>query len=396
MDKDNIEKYLESINQEISLVFKHNRDSLLSPINTNFVKYLKPFLKLITKSCDKYIDNLFDKERTNFSYLTCSNGDIFKLYKYLENFDYNKSNEIQLKDELYELFIQICRDPQKKEIIKNYKKFSDNGIMGNNEVFSDNGFNNNNKEISNTEEYLSYEKYAKIWGINEEVKENAYNNLSPINQVLAYTEKYRGHEMLTFDLDIQVMACVNNIILKKYEQIQGIEFNQSRISKPPPKKNVNNYDEYDILINKIYIEHEDSQESIDNLKKKIALDFCLKNIKKELSENISKLQESINNLNTRIENCNELMSKYQMEVGGDKFVKSNNGNGYYPPHILDSYPGFGIGGNSKITKISKKEILGKERCIYKISGDKKQYVKYKGGLITITEYKKIMAAKNTK
>ena len=58
--------------------------------------------------------------------------------------------------------------------------------------------------------------------------------------------------------------------------------------------------------------------------------------------------------------------------------------------------GFGIGGNSKITKISKKEILGKERCIYKISGDKKQYLKHKGGLITITEYKKIMAAKNKK
>lgn len=54
------------------------------------------------------------------------------------------------------------------------------------------------------------------------------------------------------------------------------------------------------------------------------------------------------------------------------------------------------GGNSKITKISKKEILGKERCIYKISGDKKQYLKHKGGLITITEYKKIMAAKNKK
>jgi len=54
------------------------------------------------------------------------------------------------------------------------------------------------------------------------------------------------------------------------------------------------------------------------------------------------------------------------------------------------------GGNIKITKTIKKEILGKERCIYKKSGDRKQYVKHKGDLITITEYKKIMAAKNKK
>lgn len=54
------------------------------------------------------------------------------------------------------------------------------------------------------------------------------------------------------------------------------------------------------------------------------------------------------------------------------------------------------GSNSKITKTNKKEILGKERCIYKISGDKKHYLKHKGELITITEYKKIMAAKNKK
>lgn len=55
-----------------------------------------------------------------------------------------------------------------------------------------------------------------------------------------------------------------------------------------------------------------------------------------------------------------------------------------------------LGGNTKITKSIKKDILGKSRCIYKKSGDRKQYIKHKGALITISEYKKLMAAKNTK
>ena len=70
----------------------------------------------------------------------------------------------------------------------------------------------------------------------------------------------------------------------------------------------------------------------------------------------------------------------------------------FPDTVVDydnKWTGQG-GGNTKITRTSKKEILGKEKCIYKKSGDRKQYVKHKGDLITITEYKKIMAAKNKK
>lgn len=36
------------------------------------------------------------------------------------------------------------------------------------------------------------------------------------------------------------------------------------------------------------------------------------------------------------------------------------------------------GGNAKVTKINKKEILGRERCIYKKAGDRKEYLKHKG------------------
>jgi hypothetical protein len=45
----------------------------------------------------------------------------------------------------------------------------------------------------------------------------------------------------------------------------------------------------------------------------------------------------------------------------------------------------------------KKEILGKDRCIYKIQGDRKEYVKYKGELVYVKElHKKPTKSKSTK
>ena len=53
------------------------------------------------------------------------------------------------------------------------------------------------------------------------------------------------------------------------------------------------------------------------------------------------------------------------------------------------------GGKKKVNPVKpamngKKEILGKQRCIYKKAGDRKEYVKYKGVLITVKDYKKVM------
>jgi hypothetical protein len=51
------------------------------------------------------------------------------------------------------------------------------------------------------------------------------------------------------------------------------------------------------------------------------------------------------------------------------------------------------GGNAKVKKINKKTILGRERCIYKKPGDRKEYLKHKGELITVKDYKKRMKDK---
>jgi hypothetical protein len=51
------------------------------------------------------------------------------------------------------------------------------------------------------------------------------------------------------------------------------------------------------------------------------------------------------------------------------------------------------GGNAKVKKINNKTILSKERCIYKKPGDRKEYLKHKGELITVKDYKKLMKDK---
>ena len=51
--------------------------------------------------------------------------------------------------------------------------------------------------------------------------------------------------------------------------------------------------------------------------------------------------------------------------------------------------------NKKVKKCEKKKVvLGKERCIYKVSGSKKDYMKYKGKLVPVSDYVKSMKKKN--
>ena len=51
--------------------------------------------------------------------------------------------------------------------------------------------------------------------------------------------------------------------------------------------------------------------------------------------------------------------------------------------------------NQEVKKCEKKKVvLGKERCIYKVSGSKKDYMKYKGKLVPVADYIKSMKKKN--
>jgi len=50
--------------------------------------------------------------------------------------------------------------------------------------------------------------------------------------------------------------------------------------------------------------------------------------------------------------------------------------------------------NKKPSVPQSKEILGKQRRIYKVAGSRKEHIKYKGQLIPVSDYKKLMKPKH--
>ena len=94
---------------------------------------------------------------------------------------------------------------------------------------------------------------------------------------------------------------------------------------------------------------------------------------------------------------NKKNSNYNLEPGefsslNLKLLATDNKLPELPRELLTELS-ITSGGNAKVKKINKKEILGRERCIYKKAGDRKEYLKHKGELITVKDYKKQMKVK---
>ena len=61
--------------------------------------------------------------------------------------------------------------------------------------------------------------------------------------------------------------------------------------------------------------------------------------------------------------------------------------------LIDKLKSTKQGGGKKSKKQPKKEVNGVSRCIYKLPGDRKEYVRSKGKLITLKDLKKNMKPK---
>ncbi len=124
---------------------------------------------------------------------------------------------------------------------------------------------------------------------------------------------------------------------------------------------------------------------------------ALKDVDDDLKIKIRKIDERFKEISA----LKTLKQKQDLErlikYNPDDYIASNNASGGNATKQYKNKKGAKQNNKPvKPTITGKKEILGKERCIYKKAGDRKEYVKYKGDLITVKDYKKIISVKKTK
>jgi hypothetical protein len=118
----------------------------------------------------------------------------------------------------------------------------------------------------------------------------------------------------------------------------------------------------------------------DNATKLLVISNHLQTIGKNIIALLQKISENRND--TKL--VNELTPlRSELQKYKDKLYK------YIIPFKCGETDIKGLYGGGSYKKTNKKNILGKERCIYKKSGDRKEYIKYKGGFIAVREYKKL-------
>ena len=392
---------------------------------TVFGNELKAFLKKITINCNNYIDSVFNN-LSNFLDITCPHYSISTLSN---SGLYDKIKTVVFKTEDdKEGFILTFLDLLEKVPmpVSPYKTYIRNFKNDYLKKLED-GKQRLKKIQDNLEEAARmraiYDLKPKTY---TEAKLFYYDNAFP-----KYTNSNRYRISLSDDVEYNFAKQ----ILSRYQNISGIWIINKKNGDPSiiPKKE-ENYEDFDYFLILKNRNIDDTEKILSTYEKylhaRLSLDYLLsinEDITSQYEYYISGILPPTHKERTKyIEDRPIMLHKYndfvefkeQYEKEISEYKASLKLKDLYMIEkeklrkhldittdmsfyelckikIKDKVTQLG-GGNAKINKItkqSKKSILGKERCIYKIQGDRKEYLRYKGKLIPVKDYKKLMSNK---
>lgn len=292
---------------------------------------------LITTNCNNYINEKFNNKLILKSHIGCKkSGKINDLYNSLK--ELHKYGLEQRKQIVYKLLIEISSKKNGNElnIIKNMLSESEK----------------KEQQDINEKKLLNSKKREEMY---KSLEDNDDNILKIIN-----IDDNDNYLYIVYNtINIYNKLCENGIILSEIEP-----------RAKEPSKNIKTI--FKDIKKEYFVTHKKSimcMIAVEYIKEMVL-------IMNSLIDN-ERLSHLIATLKATLNDFTEMREKYE------KYINENN----------ISIEGLQNGGNAKVTKINKKEILGRERCIYKKPGDRKEYLKHKGELITVKDYKKRMKDK---
>jgi len=298
----------------------------------NIGDILKKILLLITTNCKNYIDDKFNNKFTIRSQFYCTKRkQIHKLYESLKKELHKEKKNIYEEEYKYQL-------EQKKQEV--YRLLI---------------------EISSKEKEKNI---IELMLLNSKRRDEIYKSFElereedTILGILNIDNKNNNYTYIVYNtINIYNKLCENGIILNEIEQKAKEPSEKIKTIFKDIKKDVTHKKSIMCMIAVEYIK--EMELIMNNLIDNERLDHLKATLKATLND------------------FTEMRKEYE------KYINEKN----------ISIQGLQNGGNAKVTKINKKEILGMERCIYKKAGDRKEYLKHKGELITVKDYKKRMKDK---
>ena len=329
--------------ENCSQSMKYDVKYILDIFRTNFERDIikkyeyRKYLMIITNNCNDYIQtylHIDEKQLEN------------KILLKKKNIEYLISN-----DDLYEKQVEFKRESNNEDTFHSFLEY--NGLLNDSNL--NHIFKLLHYQLGQFSVYIYISKVDdnnyKIYDLNND-DDLTYTEISSITKKFSVRNADLSFEEPTYELKVRLTYYKTK---KEYDLTANMDF----------EKEYEQDDEEDD------VQYDNKNDNNSDLLSYYEIDTIKKIIERQLEK------EKQTAIQTAIQTAKQTAIQTAKQTAKQTAIRTGVNGGY-----------------AKSSKFKTKEVLGKLRRVYKIPNSKKEHIKHKGNLITVSEYKAVMKLKN--